>query len=155
MNQLSFAKNQVVGVRDHVWDAAYICLPEKIFTTVRIRRSEWKLYSHRVVWCGISGPRIRPDINGLKINIRWRGKMHEQIEARKLALVNTPAPVAGTFTCLTLFQCSTLKFRYYPICTYEKLRCKKDSPKAKENSGNCEKKDLSTELSNSLFFFTL
>lgn len=47
------------------------------------------------------------------------------------------------------------KFRYYPICTYEKLRCKKDSPKARENSGNCEKKDLSTELSNSLFFFTL
>lgn len=52
MVQVSYAKIQEAGVCDHVWDAAHICLAEKyklsfrglVFKTMRIRRSEWKLY---------------------------------------------------------------------------------------------------------------
>lgn len=52
MVRVSYAKIQEAGVCDHVWDAAHICLAEKyklsfrvlVFKTMRIRRSEWKLY---------------------------------------------------------------------------------------------------------------
>lgn len=52
MDQLSHVKTEETGVCSHVWKATHICLAEKyklslrntVFTTMRIRRSAWKLY---------------------------------------------------------------------------------------------------------------
>lgn len=82
-----------------MWNAEHTCLPEKFFT-IRIRRPEWKLYFHRLMF-GTSGPRTRSDKNDPTINIGWIGKMHKLMEARKLTLVDIPATVSGVFTYMT------------------------------------------------------